>query len=136
MIAKKSKVPNARSKKAAFKKTLKTLRAQQSQIRRVRPSLPSDPAAPFDVRGAASDAIELIKVIKTPAHLKRVRPFLEACMERLSEYQPAAQRGIEETEMDFSKVVSEVPQLARGRVWCRSCGSSRRVDSAGVMSNG
>jgi hypothetical protein len=38
--------------------------------------------------------------------------------------------------MDFAKTVSEVPQLARGRVWCRSCGSTRRVDSRGAMSNG
>lgn len=38
--------------------------------------------------------------------------------------------------MRFSKVVSEVPQFARGRVWCRSCGSTMRVDSAGAMSKG
>lgn len=38
--------------------------------------------------------------------------------------------------MNFAKVVSEVPQLARGQVWCRSCGSTRAVNSAGAMSNG
>lgn len=38
--------------------------------------------------------------------------------------------------MNFAKVISEVPQLARGQVWCRSCGSTRRVNSAGAMSNG
>jgi hypothetical protein len=38
--------------------------------------------------------------------------------------------------MDFAKVVAEVPQLARGQVWCRSCGSSQRVNSAGAMSRG
>lgn len=38
--------------------------------------------------------------------------------------------------MNFAKVVSEVPQLARGQVWCRSCGSTRRVDSEGALSRG
>lgn len=38
--------------------------------------------------------------------------------------------------MNFAKVVSEVPQLARGRVWCRSCGSTMRVNSEGAMSYG
>jgi predicted Abi (CAAX) family protease len=28
------------------------------------------------------------------------------------------------------RLVAAVPQLARGRVWCRSCGASRVVDSA------
>lgn len=38
--------------------------------------------------------------------------------------------------MDFAKTISEVPQFARGQVWCRSCGSTMRVNSAGAMSNG
>ena len=38
--------------------------------------------------------------------------------------------------MDLAKVISEVPQLARGQVWCRSCGSTMRTDSAGAMRNG
>jgi len=35
--------------------------------------------------------------------------------------------------MDFAKVISEVPQLARGQVWCRSCGSTLKLDSAERM---
>lgn len=38
--------------------------------------------------------------------------------------------------INFAKVVSEVPQLKRGQVWCRSCGSTRRTDSEGAMRNG
>lgn len=38
--------------------------------------------------------------------------------------------------MSFSKAFSEVPQLARGQVWCRTCGSTKRVDAAGAMSKG
>ena len=38
--------------------------------------------------------------------------------------------------MDLAKVISEVPQLARGQVWCRSCGSTMRTDSEGAMRNG
>jgi hypothetical protein len=28
------------------------------------------------------------------------------------------------------------PSLARGRVWCRSCGASQGVNSAGALRNG
>lgn len=28
------------------------------------------------------------------------------------------------------------PKLARGQVWCRTCGSTRRVDSADAFRNG
>jgi hypothetical protein len=38
--------------------------------------------------------------------------------------------------MNFAKVVSEVPQLARGQVWCRSCGASLRLDSNRAMASG
>ena len=33
-------------------------------------------------------------------------------------------------------VVSEVPQLRRGRVWCRTCGFSMTVDSGDCMAHG
>lgn len=39
-------------------------------------------------------------------------------------------------EMEFAKVVSDTPQLARGQVWCRSCGSTRSVNVEGAMSKG
>lgn len=35
--------------------------------------------------------------------------------------------------MNFEKLVSEVPQLARGQVWCRSCGSTLRLNSASAL---
>lgn len=38
--------------------------------------------------------------------------------------------------MDFARFISDIPQLARGRVWCRSCGSTQRVNSNGAMRNG
>lgn len=38
--------------------------------------------------------------------------------------------------IDFTRVVADVPQLRRGRVWCRSCGHSERVDSAHALSSG
>lgn len=38
--------------------------------------------------------------------------------------------------MKFEHVVESVPQLARGRVWCRACGHSERVDSAGSLRQG
>lgn len=28
------------------------------------------------------------------------------------------------------------PKLARGQVWCRKCGHTQRVDSAGALRNG
>ena len=38
--------------------------------------------------------------------------------------------------MSFAKVVSEVPQLARGRVWCKSCGRTMKVNSSTCMAGG
>ena len=46
--------------------------------------------------------------------------------------------------MDFanlkSRIISDAanshPSLTRGRVWCRSCGSTRRVDSERAMASG
>ena len=35
-----------------------------------------------------------------------------------------------------TSVVASVPQLARGRVWCITCGATQRVDSAGALSHG
>jgi hypothetical protein len=35
-----------------------------------------------------------------------------------------------------SKLAFSHPKLERGQVWCRSCGSTMRVDSAGAMQNG
>lgn len=32
--------------------------------------------------------------------------------------------------MDFKSVVDCVPQLARGKVWCRTCRREQRVDAA------
>lgn len=34
------------------------------------------------------------------------------------------------------KLAEAHPSLARGQVWCRSCGFTRRVDSAGALRNG
>jgi hypothetical protein len=39
-------------------------------------------------------------------------------------------------KVDFAKVVSQVPQLARGQVWCRTCGFTERVDSGSALSTG
>lgn len=33
-------------------------------------------------------------------------------------------------------IVSDVPQLRRGIVWCTVCGHSERVNSAGALRNG
>ncbi len=33
-------------------------------------------------------------------------------------------------------IAKQIPQLARGQVWCRQCGKTRRVDSAEAMRNG
>jgi len=38
--------------------------------------------------------------------------------------------------MDFIKVIAEVPQLARGRVWCKSCGRTMKINSGTCMSHG
>ena len=34
------------------------------------------------------------------------------------------------------KLTSSHPSLQRGMVWCRICGRSQRVDSAGALRNG
>ena len=38
--------------------------------------------------------------------------------------------------MTTATLISIVPQLARGRVWCSTCGATQRVDSAGALSHG
>lgn len=39
-------------------------------------------------------------------------------------------------EAMFHGVVASCPQLARGRIWCRKCGASRKVDSATCLRTG
>lgn len=34
------------------------------------------------------------------------------------------------------KLATDIPQLQRGIVWCRTCGRSQRVDSAHALSSG
>ena len=34
------------------------------------------------------------------------------------------------------KMATAHPKLERGQVWCRSCGATRRVNSAGALRNG
>lgn len=34
------------------------------------------------------------------------------------------------------KIVADVPQLTRGQVWCRHCGSTRKVNSADCLRHG
>lgn len=34
------------------------------------------------------------------------------------------------------QLASEVPQLRRGQVWCRSCGATQHVDSAECLRSG
>ena len=34
------------------------------------------------------------------------------------------------------KIVADVPQLQRGRVWCIECGATQRVDSAQCLRSG
>jgi hypothetical protein len=38
--------------------------------------------------------------------------------------------------MNWQSTAASVPQLARGRVWCRECGATQRVDAAGALSHG
>ena len=33
-------------------------------------------------------------------------------------------------------IAKQIPQLARGQVWCRKCGKTKRTDSADAMRNG
>ena len=34
------------------------------------------------------------------------------------------------------RIVSDVPQLSRGRVWCHSCGATMKVNSAECLRSG
>lgn len=36
----------------------------------------------------------------------------------------------------MASVVRSIPSLARGMVWCRTCGRSQRVDSGVALSHG
>ena len=38
--------------------------------------------------------------------------------------------------MDLKTVVAQVPQLARGLVWCRECGREQRADAADALRHG
>jgi len=38
--------------------------------------------------------------------------------------------------MNLNKIVSDVEQLKRGKVWCRTCGREQAVDSAYCLRNG
>ena len=38
--------------------------------------------------------------------------------------------------MLHEKIAREIPQLARGQVWCRQCGRTQRTDSAEAMRYG
>lgn len=40
------------------------------------------------------------------------------------------------TKMLHERIVIEIPQLSRGKVWCRECGATQRVDSAGALRKG
>ena len=33
-------------------------------------------------------------------------------------------------------IAKQIPQLARGQVWCRQCGRTQRTDSAEALRNG
>lgn len=33
-------------------------------------------------------------------------------------------------------IVDQVPQLKRGKVWCRECGHTQKVDSNDALNNG
>jgi hypothetical protein len=34
------------------------------------------------------------------------------------------------------RIAADVPQIARGQVWCRTCGRSERVDGANCLRHG
>lgn len=36
----------------------------------------------------------------------------------------------------YEKMATEIPQLARGKVWCRTCGAERSVKAAGALQHG
>lgn len=37
---------------------------------------------------------------------------------------------------NFTKAVLDIPQLKRGQVWCRHCGSTQKSNSAYALRNG
>ncbi len=53
----------------------------------------------------------------------------------MSEYQDTVDRLIDVSRLHRA-VVDDVPQLRRGRVWCRTCGATRRVDSGDCLAHG
>ena len=36
----------------------------------------------------------------------------------------------------YRRIVEDVPALKRGRIWCRTCGATQRVDSAHCLASG
>jgi len=36
----------------------------------------------------------------------------------------------------YDKLAASHPKLSRGQVWCRTCGATQRVDSAGALAHG
>ena len=36
----------------------------------------------------------------------------------------------------YDRIAQDVPKIARGKVWCRSCGRMQRVDGADALRNG
>jgi Zn finger protein HypA/HybF involved in hydrogenase expression len=38
--------------------------------------------------------------------------------------------------MDYQKLGQSHPKLSRGQVWCRTCGSTRKVDSGDCLQRG
>jgi hypothetical protein len=36
----------------------------------------------------------------------------------------------------YQKIANDVPQIARGKVWCRTCSRERRVDGADALRHG
>jgi len=43
---------------------------------------------------------------------------------------------LEKAEGLHDRIAASHPSLRRGQVWCRSCGSSRRVDSSQALRSG
>ena len=37
---------------------------------------------------------------------------------------------------DIRQLAERIPQLARNRIWCRTCGAMQKVDSAAALSGG
>ena len=36
----------------------------------------------------------------------------------------------------YNQLATTIPQLSRGQVWCRECGTTKRVDSAQALRTG